>query len=157
MDDLRLKLRLMDAATSPNLLRALTLYNPASVSITSSNSRATKYLLCASSLVIMTVRLFSASCVSPRNQVISGLGLPTSWHSNTSRLPSSSCRRVGFCVKLGAKSSETPILLKMLRTSRHYTGRPDAEPVPPLPEGGLFWIDQQSLSKQRSSKITSLS
>lgn len=57
------------------------------------------------------VLLSSLSISSLRYQQISGLGEATSWHSKTSLLPSSSCLSWGFCVKLGAKSSDTPILL----------------------------------------------
>lgn len=49
-------------------------------------------------------------------QEISGFGEANSWHSKTSLLPSSSCLRAGFCVKLGAKSSDTPMVL----STGHY-------------------------------------
>lgn len=109
---LRLKFRLMEAATSPILFLALTLYRPASVSMTSSSSSATRYLFDPTGVVFITVRVSSESCVSPRNQTISGFGLQSSWHSKMSRLPSSSCLSWGFWVKLGAKSSAIPIGLR---------------------------------------------
>ena len=113
----------MEAAASPSLLRALTLYNPASDSMTSLISRTTRYLVGASSVTVIVVRPFLTSWTSSRNQFTSGLGLEMSWHSNISRLPSSSCRSCGFCVKLGAASSEAMAAA--------------AAGLPPLPRGGL--------------------
>jgi len=108
--DLRLKLRLIDAKTSPCLFLALTRYSPASDSTTLSNSRTTKYLFVAIFEVLKIVRLSAVSSRSPRNHVMSGWGPPTSWHSKMSRFPSSSCLSLGFCVKAGTDSSDAPIL-----------------------------------------------
>lgn len=67
------------------------------------------------------VLLSSLSSSSLRYQLISGLGPARSWHSNTSLFPSSSCLSWGFCVKLGAKSSATPIVLAVCHYWRGKT------------------------------------
>lgn len=69
-------------------------------------------MLCIRKLVLES----GLSSVSPRNHDISGLGELTSWHSKINRFPSSSCLSCGFWVKLGAKSSATPMALGRLRT-----------------------------------------
>ena len=79
--------------------------------MTSSSSRTTRNLLVPTLWILKFVLASSLSCVSPRNHDISGFGELTSWHSNINLLPSSSWRSCGFCVKLGAKSSATPIFL----------------------------------------------
>jgi len=84
--------------------------------MTSSSSSTTRNLLVPTLCTLKLVLSSSLSSVSPRNQEMSGLGELTSWHSNISRLPSSSCRSCGFCVKLGARSSATPIVEARLRT-----------------------------------------
>jgi len=92
--------------------------------MTSSSSSTTRNLLVPTLCILKLVLSSWLSSVSPRNQAISGLGELTSWHSNISRLPSSSCRSCGFCVKLGAKSSATPIVEARLRTCPYTPGHP---------------------------------
>lgn len=120
--NLRLKLRLIEAATSPILFLALTLYRPASVSMTSSSSSTTRNLFVSTLWILKLVLASSLSWVSPRNQDMSGFGELTSWHSKMSRFPSSSWRSCGFWVKLGAKSSATPMSSGCLRSSSHFHG-----------------------------------
>lgn len=83
------------------------------------------------------VLVSSLSSSSLLYQHISGLGDASSWHSNTSLLPSSSCRSCGFCVKLGAKSSVTPIVLA--------TGHYGHQTVCAAPYFNLLTIHEQLL------------
>lgn len=112
MQHSRLKFRLMEAATSPMRFLARTLYRPASVSTTSSKSNTTWYVWAVADVSWQrnVVRPSAVSSTSLRYHSMSGLGEASSWHSKISRLPSSSCRSCGFCVKLGANSSATPIV-----------------------------------------------
>lgn len=120
MDYLRLKFRLIEAATSPILFLAFTLYRPASVSITSSSSRTTRNLFVPTLCIRKLVLESAASSISPRYHDISGFGELISWHSKISRFPSSSCLSCGFWVKLGAKSSATP--MSSGRPSANFSG-----------------------------------
>lgn len=105
----RLKLRFIDAETSPILFVAFTLYNPASASTTSSRSNTTVNLLSPIDWILYVVRESCLSNSSLRYHSISGIGDDSIWHSNINLFPSSSCLNWGFCVKLGAKCSLTPI------------------------------------------------
>lgn len=92
----------------------LTLFKPLQIRMWGKINVIIKTILstnCTKTTYLNLVLLSSLSSSSLRYQQISGLGEATSWHSKMSLLPSSSCLSWGFCVKLGAKSSDTPIVL----------------------------------------------
>lgn len=103
--DLRLKFKLMEAATSPDGFLATTRYKPASVSMTSSSVNET--LNESASLfgeILKNVRPSdSFNCSSPRHHSIDGWGFADNEHSKINLLPSSACCSCGFCLKYGAK------------------------------------------------------
>merc|ERR1711962_386096 len=98
------KLRLMFALLSPSWFLAVTLYLPASSTVTFFRLIVTKYALSSGSITTLH-RGDSCTLRPSRDQDMTGLGSAIIRHSNLICLPPSSCFITGFCVNEGAVPS----------------------------------------------------